>query len=71
LNIFLAFLITKSSPTITQICVLPLMPIYQGYIMKLVSFYEFSSEMLVAASQVDTFVPLRVRQALYGKGANK
>lgn len=69
MNVILGFAITKTSPTFLQICVLPLMPFYQGYFLKLGTFAAFTSEILFATSRADTFVPTRVRNALYEEGA--
>ncbi len=67
LNIILAIIITKRSLSWLDLVVLPVMPLYQGIIMRLVRFIAISDEILLARSQTDPYVPRHVRKALYGK----
>ncbi|PZF76088.1 glycosyltransferase family 2 protein [Aestuariivirga litoralis] len=41
------------------------LPVYQGIILRVVRFYAFVTEVFLASSQRDDFVPKRVREALY------
>lgn len=48
-----------------EVLMLPLLPLYQGVFLKLVRFAAFSREILFASSRRDSFVPARIRRALY------
>ena len=50
-----------------DVLVLPVLPFYQGFMMRCVRFYAFVSEIYFNCSRRDDFVPPRVRKALYGK----
>ena len=67
LNILLAIIITKRALSWLDLIVLPVMPLYQGIIMRLVRFVAISDEILFARSQKDPFVPSHIRKALYGR----
>jgi cellulose synthase/poly-beta-1,6-N-acetylglucosamine synthase-like glycosyltransferase len=64
-NIALAFVAARRPPTILELIVFPLVPLYQGLIMKLVRFYAYTDEIIFARSHNDPFVPDRIRAALY------
>lgn len=69
LNIILAMIITNRRVGLLDILVLPLMPIYQGMILRLVRLIGISDEILLARSHNDPLVPRQVRLALYGDTA--
>ncbi|UOD49979.1 glycosyltransferase [Orrella daihaiensis] len=69
LNIVLAMIITKRRVGLLDVLVLPLMPIYQGVILRLVRLVGISDEILLARSHNDPLVPRQVRLALYGDTA--
>lgn len=64
-NISLAFIAARRTPTLLELMVFPLVPLYQGMIMKLVRFYAYTDEIIFARSHNDPFVPDRIRTALY------
>lgn len=64
-NISLAFIAARRAPTLLELTVFPLVPLYQGVIMKLVRFYAYTDEIIFARSHNDPFVPDRIRAALY------
>ena len=70
LNIALAIIITRRAITWLDILVFPLMPLYQGFIMRLVRLVAISDEILLARSRTDALVPEHVRQALYKNGSH-
>ena len=61
----LAMFATKRLPSLLDIVIFPLIPVYQGMVMKFVRFYAFTEEILFSQSHRDDFVPERVRNALY------
>lgn len=65
LNIALGVVIMKRSISVLDILVLPVMPLYQGIIMRLARFIAISDEVLLARSRHDPYVPEHVRDALY------
>ena len=67
LNITLGMIITKRALSWLDLLVLPVMPLYQGLVMRLLRFVAISDEILLARSQHDPYVPPQIRQALYGK----
>lgn len=67
LNLLLAAIITKRALTWLDFIVLPIMPLYQGIVMRLVRFVAISDEIMLARSHHDTYVPDHVREALYGE----
>jgi cellulose synthase/poly-beta-1,6-N-acetylglucosamine synthase-like glycosyltransferase len=67
LNILLGIVISKRTLSALDILVLPVMPLYQGIIMRLVRFVAISDELLLARSRHDPYVPRHVRHALYRK----
>ena len=66
-NIILGIIITKRALSWLDLLVLPIMPLYQGLIMRLVRFVAISDEILLARSQHDPYVPAHIRATLYGK----
>lgn len=48
-----------------DLLVLPIFPLYQGIIMKLVRLYAYCSEIIFRDSAHDDYVPQRIRRALY------
>ena len=66
LNIVLGMIVTKRALSWLDLLVLPVMPLYQGLIMRLVRFIAISDEILLARSQRDSYVPPHIRHALYG-----
>jgi len=66
-NIILGIIITKRALGWLDLLVLPIMPLYQGLIMRLVRFVAISDEILLSRSQHDPYVPTHIRAALYGK----
>jgi cellulose synthase/poly-beta-1,6-N-acetylglucosamine synthase-like glycosyltransferase len=67
LNILAAIVVAHRRLSMLDILVLPLMPIYQGLVMRFVRLIAISDEILLATSQRSTFVPQRIRDALYGR----
>lgn len=67
LNIVLGIIISKRSISLLDLIVLPVMPLYQGIIMRLVRFVAISDEVLLARSRHDPYVPEHLRRALYRK----
>jgi cellulose synthase/poly-beta-1,6-N-acetylglucosamine synthase-like glycosyltransferase len=67
MNIVLGIVISKRSISWLDVLVLPVMPLYQGIIMRLVRFVAISDEVLLARSRHDPYVPEHVRAALYRK----
>lgn len=65
-NIVMGIIITKRALHWLDVVVLPVMPLYQGIVMRLVRFIAISDEILLARSQHDPYVPTKVRKALYG-----
>lgn len=65
INIILGIVISKRSISWLDLLVLPVMPLYQGIIMRLVRFVAISDEVLLARSRHDPYVPAHVRAALY------
>jgi hypothetical protein len=57
--------VNKSFRTCWAVTIFPLIPVYQGMVMKFVRFYAFTEEILFSQSHDDGFVPERVRNALY------
>ena len=66
-NIIVGLIAARNKVNLFDLIILPILPLYQGVIMKLIRFYAFSTEILFSSSQSDDFVPYRVRKALYGK----
>jgi cellulose synthase/poly-beta-1,6-N-acetylglucosamine synthase-like glycosyltransferase len=66
-GIAFAVLISRNELTLFEVAILPIFPLYQGVIMKLVRFFAFAREVLFSDSRRDEYVPPRVRRALYGK----
>jgi len=64
-NIILGIIISKRSISWLDLLVLPVMPLYQGIIMRLVRFVAISDEVLLARSRHDPYVPAHVRAVLY------
>ena len=65
-NIILAVIITNRMLSWLDILALPVMPLYQGIVMRLVRFIAISDEIILSRSRHDPYVPEKVRQALYG-----
>lgn len=64
-NIVMAMIAARRRPIWLEVLVFPVMPLYQGLIMKLVRFFAFTEEILFSVSHRDPLVPERVRAALY------
>lgn len=67
LNIVLAMIALRRLPQPLHLLILPVLPLYQGLIMRLWRFHAFTQEILFSGSRNDNYVPERVRAALYGK----
>ena len=65
-NIVMAMVITRRALNWLDLLVLPIMPLYQGIVMRLVRFIAISDEIMFARSQHDPYVPRRIRQEIYG-----
>ncbi len=65
-NIMMAFVALKRWPNLYDLILFPVLPLYQGVVMKLVRFVAFSYELLCAGSRRDAYIPERIRRALYG-----
>jgi cellulose synthase/poly-beta-1,6-N-acetylglucosamine synthase-like glycosyltransferase len=65
-NIVMGMIITKRALSWLDVAVLPIMPLYQGIVIRLIRFIAISDEILLARSQHDPLVPSQVRKALYG-----
>jgi cellulose synthase/poly-beta-1,6-N-acetylglucosamine synthase-like glycosyltransferase len=66
LNIALAMIALRRLPGLVHLLVLPVLPLYQGLVMRLWRFYAFTQEILFSGSRDDDYVPRRVRAAVYG-----
>jgi len=66
-GVAVAVLISPQRLTLFDVAVMPIFPLYQGVIMKLVRFVAFAREVLFRDSRRDDYVPPRIRRALYGK----
>jgi cellulose synthase/poly-beta-1,6-N-acetylglucosamine synthase-like glycosyltransferase len=66
-GVAIAVLITPQQLTLFDVAIIPIYPLYQGIIMKLVRFAAFAREVLFRESRRDEYVPPRIRRALYGK----
>lgn len=64
-NVLMAIIITGRRLSWIDILVLPVLPLYQGVIMRLVRFVAISDEVLLARSRYDPLVPSMVRRSLY------
>jgi cellulose synthase/poly-beta-1,6-N-acetylglucosamine synthase-like glycosyltransferase len=67
IGILLAVTIEPRQIGLFELAVLPIFPIYQGVIMKLIRFLAFAHEVLFRDSRHDDYVPPRIRRAIYGK----
>jgi len=65
LNICVAIIATKRRLSVLDILVIPVLPIYQGFVMRLVRLVAITDEILFAKSHDSNFVPYRIRRALY------
>lgn len=63
-NLALAFVLFNRSTSLAALATAPIFPFYQGVYLKCARFISYSSEILLAASKNDDFVPPRVRRAL-------
>jgi cellulose synthase/poly-beta-1,6-N-acetylglucosamine synthase-like glycosyltransferase len=68
-NMALAFALFNRSTGLVAIATAPIFPLYQGLYLKFARFISYSSEIVLAASRHDDFVPPRVRRALLGSGS--
>ena len=66
-GIAIAAVISRHELSLFDVAIVPVFPLYQGVIMKLVRFFAFSREVLFSDSRRDDYVPPRVRRALYGR----
>lgn len=65
IHLLLAMMGTERVPTLLELAMLPVMPLYQGIFSKLFSFFAYTEELVFASCHRDPFVPERVRNALY------
>jgi cellulose synthase/poly-beta-1,6-N-acetylglucosamine synthase-like glycosyltransferase len=63
-NMALAFVLFNRSASLAAIATAPIFPLYQGVYLKAARCFSYSSEIILAASKNDDFVPPRVRRAL-------
>jgi cellulose synthase/poly-beta-1,6-N-acetylglucosamine synthase-like glycosyltransferase len=61
----LCVLISRQDFDLLDLCSIFLMPFYTGVLLKLFRFYSYSEEILFSASFNDTYIPWRVRNALF------
>jgi cellulose synthase/poly-beta-1,6-N-acetylglucosamine synthase-like glycosyltransferase len=66
-NMALAFVMFKRSIGLFGLTTALIFPFYQGVYLKLARFFSYSSEIILASSRHDDFVPPRVRRALFGE----
>jgi cellulose synthase/poly-beta-1,6-N-acetylglucosamine synthase-like glycosyltransferase len=66
LHLFLALYTARRSIGLMELLVFPVMPLYQGLVMRLVRFIAISDEVILSRSHSDTYVPDKIRHALYG-----
>jgi hypothetical protein len=64
-NMALAFALFNRSIGLFALSTSLVFPLYQGVYLKLGRFIAYSSEVVLAASRKDDFVPPRVRRALH------
>jgi len=64
-NIALAFVLFGRSSSLFGLAISPILPFYQGIYLKCARFCSYSSEIVLATSRNDDFVPPRVRRALF------
>ena len=73
--VFLALLIFapvligyRGRVSLSQLLLLPVLPLYQGIFMKIVRLYAYFSEAIYHASSHDHYVPAHIRRRLNGRG---
>jgi cellulose synthase/poly-beta-1,6-N-acetylglucosamine synthase-like glycosyltransferase len=65
-NMALAFVMFNRSIGLFGLGASLIFPLYQGVYLKCARFFSYSSEIILASSRHDDFVPPRVRRALFG-----
>ena len=65
-NMALAFVMFNRTLGLFALGLSPIFPLYQGVYLKCARLFSYSSEIILAASRYDDFVPPRVRRALFG-----
>jgi hypothetical protein len=64
-NVSLVLMLYSPSLSFSDFAAAIVFPFYQGVLMKCVRFIAYSNEILFSASHRDSYVPPRVRKALY------